>query len=96
MRMGEVFILGTITGAVVLWLWGREIRAYAADSTRAVRAKAADGMRAVEEKTGSVMDRSGAPLRRAEEFLQGTKERVGRALRAGQRAIRPAAATGKA
>lgn len=87
MRIGEVFILGTITGAVVLWLWRREIGAYAAGSTRGVRAKAADGMRAVEEKTGSVMDRS--------EFLHGTKERVGGALRAGQKAIRPAPTTGK-
>jgi hypothetical protein len=96
MRTGEVFILGAITGAVVVWLYGREIGAYAAESTRGVRTRAADGMRAVEEKTGSVMDRGGTSLRRAEEFLQGTKERVGGALRAGQEAIRPAPATDKA
>jgi len=84
MRRGEVFILGTITGAVALWLWGGEIRAYAAETTRRVRTRAADGMRAVEEKTGT-------SLRRAEQFLQGTEERVGGALRAGQEAIRPAA-----
>jgi hypothetical protein len=84
MRRGEVFILGTITGAVALWLWGGEIRAYAAETTRRVRTRAADGMRAVEEKTGT-------SLHRAEQFLQGTEERVGGALRAGQEAIRPAA-----
>jgi hypothetical protein len=89
MRTGEAFVLGTITGAVVVWLWGRELGAYAADSTRGVRATAADGMRAVEEKAGT-------SLRRAEEFLDGTKKRVGGALRAAQKAIRPARTTGTA
>lgn len=27
MRTSEAFLLGTITGAVVIWLWGREIQA---------------------------------------------------------------------
>jgi len=96
MRTGEAFILGTVTGAVVVWLWGRELGAYAAERTRGVRAKAAEGIRAVEEKAGSVMDRSGTSLRRAEELVHGTKKRVGVALRAAQKAIRPPPATGTA
>jgi hypothetical protein len=71
-----VFVLGIIAGAVVVWVWGREIEGYAGGKTRGVRAKVADGIRAVEEKTVSVLDR--------------TKEHVGEALRAGQEAIRPA------
>jgi hypothetical protein len=82
MKIGTVFMLGIISGAVVVALWRREIRAYAAESTARIRAKAADGMRTVEEKTASVRDR--------------TEQRVGKALRAGQKAIRPAATTGKA
>ena len=96
MRTGEAFILGTITGAVVVWLWGRQLEAYAVDGTREVRAKAAEGMRAVEETAASVMDRGGTSLRRAEEFLHGTKKRVGGALRAARKAIRPPPATGTA
>ena len=96
MRMSTVFMLGAISGAVAVTLWRRELRAYAAESSRRIRAKAADGMRAVEEKTGSLADSSGMSLRRAEELLQGTKERVGAVLRAGERAIRPAPAAGEA
>jgi hypothetical protein len=96
MRTAEAFILGTITGAVVVWLWGRELGAYAAESTRDLRAKAAEGVRAVEEKAASVVDRGGPSLRRAEEFLHGTKKRVGGALRAAQKAIRPRRATSTA
>jgi hypothetical protein len=94
MRTGEAFILGTITGAVVVWLWGRELGAYALDSTRELRVKAAEGVRAVEETAASVVGRSGTSLRRAEEFLHGTKKRVGGALRAAQKAIRPPPSTG--
>jgi hypothetical protein len=96
MRTAEAFILGTITGGVVVWLWGRELGAYAAESTRELRAKAAEGVRAVEEKTASVVDRGGTSLRRAEEFLHGTKKRVGGALRAAQKAIRQPRATSTA
>ena len=42
MRCGEAFVLGTMTGAVVVWLWGRNI-------ARAIRTRAADGIQAVEE-----------------------------------------------
>jgi hypothetical protein len=50
--MSTVFMLGTISGAVAVGLWRRELRAYAAESSRRISAKAADGMRAVEAKTG--------------------------------------------
>jgi len=96
MRTSEAFVLGALTGAVVMWFWGREIEDYVGEKTRGVRAKAAEGMRAVDKKTGEVLDRSGSSLRRAEDFLQDTKEHVSEALRAGQEAIRPAATTGEA
>jgi len=62
MRMSTVFMLGTISGVVMVGLWRRELRAYAVESSR--RSRAADG---------------GASLRRAEELLESTKERVGTA-----------------
>ena len=96
MRTSEVFILGTVTGAVVTWLWGREIQGSVRGKTRELRAKAADGIRTVEMQTGKVLDRGGSSLRRAEEFLQDTKEHVSEALRAGEVAIRPPSATGEA
>jgi len=77
-------------GAVVVRLWGREMEEYVKERTRGVRTNAANGVRAVEEKTGKVLDRGGDALRQADEFLQDTKEHVSEALRAGQRAIRPA------
>jgi len=96
MRTSEAFVLGTITGAVVVGLWGRTIEDYLGEKTRGVRTKAAEGIRAVEERTGKVLDRGGDALRRADEFLQDTKEHVGEALRAGQDTIRPAPTTGEA
>ena len=93
MRTSEAFVLGTITGAVVTWLWGREIAGYVGGQTRGVRARVAEGMRAVDEKAGQVLDRGGHSLRRAEGFLQDTKEHVSEALRAGEEAIRPAPTT---
>ena len=94
MRTSEAFILGTITGAAVVWLWGREIEDYVGERTRGVRTKAAEGMRAAEEMAGQVLDRGGDSLRRAEGFLDDTKEHVSGALRAGRDAIRPAPRTG--
>ena len=47
MRTSDVFILGTIAGAVVVWLWGREIQDSMRERTRNARAKAAEGIRAV-------------------------------------------------
>ena len=96
MRTSEAFILGSVVGGVAIWLWGREIEGYVGEKTRGVRAQAADAMRAVEEKTGQVLDSSGNSLRRAEDVLQNTKERVSTALRAGQDAIRPAPTTREA
>jgi hypothetical protein len=65
---------------------------YVAEKTRGVRTRAAEGVRAVEEKAGEVLDLGGDALRRADEFLQDTKEHMTDALRAGEEAIRPAPA----
>ena len=83
-------------GAPVVWLWGREMKAYVAEKTHGVRTKAAEGVQAVEEKGGKVLDRDGDALRRVDEFLQDTRADVSEALRAGQEAIRPAPAARKA
>lgn len=96
MRTGEAFILGTVTGAVVGWLWGRQIADSVGGATRGMRARAAAGIRAVEEKTEQVLDRGEKSLQRAEAVLQHTKEHVGEVLRAGEDAIRPAPAARKA
>jgi len=96
MRTGRAFVLGAIMGAAVVWLWGRQLEEYVDEKTRGVRTKAAEGVRAVEEKAGQVLDRGGEALRRADDFLQDTKEHVSEALRAGQEAIRPAPAARKA
>jgi hypothetical protein len=55
MRTVDAFILGTITGAVVIWFWGRELQGSVQGKTREVRAKAAEGIRAVETQTGKVL-----------------------------------------
>ena len=90
MRVCDGFILGVITGAAIVWFWRREIEDYARDKTRGVRTRTAEGLRAVEEGSGKIFDRGADSLRRAETFLQDTKEQVGDALRTGQDAIRPA------
>jgi hypothetical protein len=90
MRTDTIFILGTIAGAVAVWLWRSDIEDYLGDKTRGVRARAAAGMQTVDEKTGKFLDRSGRSLRRAEDFLQDTKEHVSDALKAGQQVIHPA------
>jgi gas vesicle protein len=96
MRTSRAFVLGAIMGAAVVWLWGREMEAYVEEKTRGVRTKAAEGVRAVEEKAGKVLDLGGDAVRRADEFLQDTKEHVRKTLQAGQEAIRPAPAARKA
>ena len=93
MRSCKVFVLGAITGAVVVWWWGKDITGYVREQTRGVRTKAADGIRAVEEGTERVLDRAEEVLRRAEEVLQDAKEHVSEALQKGQEAIRPAPTT---
>jgi hypothetical protein len=89
MRSSETFVLGAITGGVIGWLWGREIGDYVGEKTRGVRTRAAEALRAVDEGAGKVLDRGGEALRRADGFLQGTKEHVSEALRAGEETIRP-------
>jgi hypothetical protein len=96
MRTSGVFILGMFTGAVITLFSGRDIQGSVQGKTRAVRAKAAEDIRAVETQAGKVLDRGGNSLRRAEEFLQDTKEHVSGALRAAEVAIRPGPATGTA
>ncbi len=96
MRTYEAFVLGAITGAVVVWVWGKELKGYVREQTRGVRTQAAEGLQAVEEGTGKVLDRGGEALRRAEGILQDTKEHVSEALQKGQDAIRPAPTTGGA
>jgi hypothetical protein len=90
MRTSRAFVLGTVVGATLVWLWGRQIGEYVQERTRGVRMKAAEGVRAVEETAGKVLDRGGDALHRADDFLQDTKEHVSEVLRAGQDAIRPA------
>jgi hypothetical protein len=94
MRSSETFVLGAITGGIIGWLWGREIGEYVGEKTRGVRTRAADGLRAVDEGAGKVLDRGGDALRRADGFLQDTKEHVSEALRAGQETIRPSSPSG--
>jgi hypothetical protein len=96
MRSSKAFVLGAIMGAAAVWLWGREMEAYVEDKTRGVRTKAAEGVRAVEETAGKVLDRGDDALRRADEFLQGTRAHVSETLRAGEDAIRPAPAAREA
>jgi hypothetical protein len=93
MRTSEAFVLGAIMGAVVVWRWGKEIEENVEERMRGVRTKAAEGVRAIEETAGKVLDRGGDALRRADEFLQDTKQHVTEALQAGEEAIRPAAVT---
>jgi hypothetical protein len=88
MRTGRAFVLGAITGAAVVWLWGREIEAYVAETSRGVRTKVAGGVRAVTETAGKVLDCGGEARRRVDAFVQDTKEDVSEAFRAGQDAMR--------
>ena len=48
MRRDEVFLLGAVAGAVVVWLWGPKLEDRIERKTRRVRAKAAERIRAVE------------------------------------------------
>ena len=92
MRASQAFVLGTFVGAAAVWLWGRQMEEYVGEKTRGVRTMVAEGIRAVEETLSKVLDGGGDALRRADEFLQDTKEHVSETLRAGQDAIRPAPA----
>ena len=96
MRTSEAFILGAIIGAGVVWLRGREVEEYVQERTRGVRTRAAEGVRAVGETAGKVLDRGGDALRRADEFLQDTKQHVSEALQAGQETVSPGSTARKA
>jgi len=48
MRRDEVFLLGAVAGALVVWLWGPKREDRIGRETRRVRAKAADRIQAVE------------------------------------------------
>jgi len=92
MRTSRTFVLGAIMGAAFVWLWGRGLEEYVEERTRGVRTKAAEGVRAVENTAVKVLDRGADALRRADDVLQDTKQHVSEVLRAGEDAIRPAAA----
>ena len=49
MRIDEAFVLGAVTGAAAMWLWGREIENSIASRTRELRTAAADSIQVVEE-----------------------------------------------
>lgn len=49
MRLDEAFVIGALTGAAIVWLWGGTIEDRIAARTRAVRTMAADSIQAVEE-----------------------------------------------
>jgi hypothetical protein len=48
-RCNGSFVLGALTGAAVVWVWGRTIEDRLAARARAVRTRAADAIQAVEE-----------------------------------------------
>ena len=49
MRACNVFTVGMIAGAVVVWLWGKEIQDFLGEKTREVRTQAADAIGTVED-----------------------------------------------
>lgn len=83
------FLLGTITGGVVVWLFRDELQAYLETRTRGVRARAASGLHAVEMTADDLLDRAARPLRRGEEMLGHAREKIAENLRAGQERIAP-------
>jgi hypothetical protein len=49
MRFDEAFVLGAVTGAVAMFLWGRQIEEHLGLKTRELRTAAADSIQLVEE-----------------------------------------------
>ena len=45
----RVFVAGAIAGAVVVWLWGKEIESFFGEKVRGARTQAADAIGAVED-----------------------------------------------
>lgn len=68
--MIKSFIVGVIAGAVAMWLWGDEIRAYLDERTRDVRARAAGPLHAVADTVETVAARvEGAATPRVERAM---------------------------
>src|SRR3990172_4653988 len=62
MRTSEAFVLGTITGAVIVGLWGRTIEDYLGEKTpRGVAHRARGGLRGGEGGPGEGADRGRPP-----------------------------------
>ena len=53
MRAADVFTVGMIAGAVVVWLWGKELQDFVGAKTHEVRTQAADAIGAVEDAVRS-------------------------------------------
>jgi hypothetical protein len=49
MRIDEAFILGAVTGAAAMWLWGPQIADSIESRTRELRTAAADSIQVIEE-----------------------------------------------
>lgn len=53
MRAADVFAAGAIAGAVVVWLWGKDIEDFLGAKMRDARTQAADAIGAVEDTVRS-------------------------------------------
>jgi len=49
MRTSGAFVLGAIIGAVVMWLWGREMETYVEETAGKVLDRGGDALRRAEE-----------------------------------------------
>ncbi len=54
--MIKSFVIGTIAGAAVMWLYGEQIRDYIDDMTMNVRERAAAGLEGAAERLQTVAD----------------------------------------
>ena len=71
MGSSRIWVLGALLGAAVVWLWGREMKEYLAEKTRAVRTKTAEGVRGIQEEAEKVLDRGGDALHPGRRLLAG-------------------------
>jgi uncharacterized Tic20 family protein len=49
MRTSEAFVLGAILGAVVVWLWGREMETYVEEKARKVLDRGGEALRRADD-----------------------------------------------
>jgi hypothetical protein len=49
MRSADMFAAGAVVGAVMVWVWGKEIEGFVGDKIRGARTQAADAIGAVED-----------------------------------------------